>query len=116
MAADANHFYIFCEVTMYELSKHRFKELQHFCLQYPEWKRAYQNLISGSKCLDDDPTAVIGIQRADYARNIELIERLAQNADILDAVTSGVRPDGDKTEFYILYREFFWLLDKEKGI
>lgn len=101
----------------YTLSKHRFKELQHYCLQYPEWVQAYQELnIACSKCLDDDPTARIGIQLADYARNIELVERLAQNEDILRAVTSGWRPEGDLTVFYILYNEFFWRLDQEKGI
>lgn len=102
---------------MYELPKHRFKELQHYCLQYPEWKAAYQKLNDGrSKCLDDDPTARVGIQRADYARNIELIERLAPNNDILLAVTTGWRPSGDLSGFYELYGRFFWLLDREKGI
>ena len=24
----------------YYISKHRYLELKHFCLQYPEWKRA----------------------------------------------------------------------------
>lgn len=102
---------------MYELPKHRFKELQHYCLQYPEWKAAYQKLIDGSsKCLDDDPTARVGIQRADYARNIELIERVAQSTDILRAVTTGWRPSEGLTNFYVEYGRFFWMLDREKGI
>lgn len=28
----------------YWLSKHRYYELKHFCLQYPEWKRVYHDL------------------------------------------------------------------------
>ena len=101
---------------MAQLSKHRFKELQHFCLQYPEWKLLYSQLNDGrSKCLDDDPTARLGIQRGDYARNICLIERCAQTDEILKAVTTGWRPTGDLSKFYILYREFFMKLDEEKG-
>lgn len=101
----------------YILSKHRFCELKHYCLQYQEWKRAWLELDKGSsKCLGFDPTARVGIQRADYARNIELIERVAQSADILKAVTSSWRPTGDLESFYESYREFFILLDKEKGI
>ena len=32
----------------YYIDKHRCYELKHFCLQYPEWERAYAYL--------DDPT------------------------------------------------------------
>ena len=28
----------------YYIDKHRYYELKHFCLQYPEWKRAYAYL------------------------------------------------------------------------
>ena len=28
----------------YYISKHRYYELKHFCLQYPEWKEEYANL------------------------------------------------------------------------
>ena len=28
----------------YWLSRHRYYELKHFCLQYPEWKRNYRAL------------------------------------------------------------------------
>lgn len=29
------------EKNKYWIDKHRHYELKHFCLQYPEWKRAY---------------------------------------------------------------------------
>lgn len=28
----------------YYIDKHRYYELKHFCLQYPEWKRTYAEL------------------------------------------------------------------------
>lgn len=32
------------EKNRYWLPKHRFYELQHFCLQYPEWEKMYKTL------------------------------------------------------------------------
>ena len=28
----------------YWISKHRYYELKHFCLQYPEWQKEYSNI------------------------------------------------------------------------
>ena len=30
----------------YWIPRHRYYELKHFCLQYPEWKEQYTNLSS----------------------------------------------------------------------
>lgn len=37
----------------YYISKHRYYELKHFCLQYPEWKHALDILDGWGKSPDD---------------------------------------------------------------
>lgn len=120
----------------YWIDKHRHYELKHFCLQYPEWKRAYRDSIyisvgsfdrvpSGN--LPGDPTSEQAIRRSNYRKRIELIERVAREADcdlhdyILKGVTEGLSytylksrldmPCG-KDLYYDRYRRFFWLLDE----
>lgn len=103
--------------TEYTLSKHRFYELKHFCLQYPEWKKLYSELdgwpdeISKNK---GDTTSRDGIKRADILRNIELVESCAQlvGNDILHFVTrSGIIMPKDKIYDY---RRFFWELSRRR--
>lgn len=124
----------------YWISKHHYYELKHFCLQYPEWKRA-------SSLLDDrilqshgftqhygtsgysDPTARNAIAKAYFDNYIETVERMAKSADkeigdyILKAVTEGLSYDYLKTRlempcskdmYYDRYRKFFWLLGRER--
>lgn len=114
------------ERDLYFIEKHRFYELKHFCLQYPKWVEAYEKLKKEgeSKCPDDDPTSRIGIKMADYARNIDIVHRMVLEADIslsetlLRGVTSGKIPMNKdvRERYYMAYRRFFWLLDREKGI
>lgn len=111
---------------LYFIEKHRYYELKHFCLQYSKWKAAYEKLNhkGESKCSDDDPTSRIGIQKADYARCIDLVERASRDADpglseaILKAVTGAPSLDNkvDMVSFYAAYRRFYWLLDRYKGL
>lgn len=119
----------------YWIDKHRHYELKHFCLQYPEWKKAYRSFTSISSSVTDhqpkgdfygDPTANQAIRRARYLERIELIERIAGEADrdlhnyILKAVTEGLSYTYLRTKlnipcgrdlYYDRYRKFFWLLD-----
>ncbi len=120
----------------YWIDKHRHYELKHFCLQYPEWKRAYRDSVyisTGSfdrtptGNLPGDPTSEQAIRRSNYLKRIELIERVAREADcdlhdyILKGVTEGLSytylksrldiPCG-KDLYYDRYRRFFWLLDE----
>lgn len=123
----------------YWISKHRHYELKHFCLQYPIWKSAYAALDPGvqmsvaeklpSTNLPGDPSARMAIKRAYYSERIDLIERIAEEADkqlcnyILKAVTEGLSytylkarleiPCG-RDMFYDRYRRFFWLLNKAR--
>ena len=120
----------------YWISKHRHYELKHFCLQYPEWKRIYSEIdgynstASESDTRYSDRTAKYGIQRAECATKIKMIEDAAMEADsalyeyILKAVTEELSftylksklniPCG-KDMYYDRYRRFFWLLDKSRN-
>lgn len=122
----------------YKLSKHRFLELKHMCLQYDEWR----DILAG---LDGYHGGIIVIQgrrdrlatydisellemRDYYSRRIELIEKVAFNTDaslgkyILYGVTHDVGYDYlllkmgipcCKNVYYKTYRKFFWLLNSE---
>lgn len=120
------------------ISKHRYLELTHFCLQYPEWQRQLReidilrNSVGERVDLDrnwSDPTSEIVIRRSLIFDRVEMVERVAREAErdlasyILLAVTKGLTypqlstcmdiPCG-KDMFYDRRRKFFWLLDKER--
>lgn len=125
----------------YRIDKHRHYELKHFCLQYPEWKRAYASFddvsmplstierVSTSN-LPGDPTAKRALMKTHYAEKIDLIEKAAMETDrylcdyILKAVTENLSyshlksklgiPCG-KDMYYDRYRKFFWLLSELRG-
>lgn len=128
------------ENNKYWISKHRHYELKHFCLQYPEWKKEYLTLgvptassamleVISSTNTPSDLTAKYAIRRVYYAERIELIEKVAREADnylyeyILRAVTEGLSytylksrlkiPCG-KDMYYDRYRRFFWLLNEAR--
>jgi hypothetical protein len=89
----------------YYISKHRYYELKHFCLQYPEWKEEYANLAmsigADSAVLDGMPkgndkldrTGENAVKLARIKENIRMVEDCARAADpvlakwILKAVT-----------------------------
>lgn len=121
----------------YWISKHRYYELKHFCLQYPEWKKAYFSLNlyprlehSGSSNKQiSDPTENIVEKRELYFQRMELVEQTALEAfpdgyqGLLLGVTEGFSYDivkarleiwCSKDEYYRGYRRFFWLLDKKR--
>lgn len=124
----------------YHIDKHRHYELKHFCLQYPNWKRTYatfndahigtsttNKMPSGN--LPGDPTASRAIAKAQLIERIEMVEKIAKEADdllyeyILKAVTENLSytylkakldiPCG-KDMYYDRYRKFFWLLNKAR--
>lgn len=125
----------------YRIDKHRHYELKHFCLQYPEWKRAYASFDDTSISLSTiervstsnlpgDPTAKRALMKTHYAEKIDLIEKAAMETDrylcdyILKAVTENLSyshlksklgiPCG-KDMYYDRYRKFFWLLSELRG-
>ena len=125
----------------YWISKHRYYELKHFCLQYPEWKSALDAIGTESfrnhyiKIHKDDrrigdSTAGLAIMRADIEAKIKQIENVAWEADpelqkyIVQAVTEGTSYDYMQANggipccrdvFYDRYRKFFWLLNTVRG-
>lgn len=125
----------------YYIDKHRHYELKHFCLQYPNWKQTYLALdephISISSIdripsgnLPGDPTGMRAVVKAQLYERINMIERVAKEADgylwnyILKAVTENLSftylkttldiPCG-KDLYYDRYRKFFWLLNKVRN-
>lgn len=129
------------EKNKYWIDKHRHYELKHFCLQYPTWKKAYEDFDNTSISLSTienvptsnlpgDPTAKRAMMKAHYSERINLIEKVAKEADrylyeyILKAVTEGLSytylksrldiPCG-KDMYYDRYRRFFWLLSESRN-
>ena len=129
------------ENNKYWISKHRYYELKHFCLQYPMWKKAYvaigdlsipssnwEELIPKTNA-PSDPTGNRAVARVYYWERMMMVERAAMEADkdlwvyILRAVTEDLSfnylvtkldmPCG-KDMYYDRYRRFFWLLSKER--
>ena len=123
----------------YWISKERYYELKHFCMQYPEWKRLYSDLSSAdypgsilsatySKHLADR-TSERAVILVSLRKKMSLIEDCACKSDpilceyILKAVTEN-RPyvyfetvmhiPCGKDMFYDRYRKFFWLLSNER--
>lgn len=129
------------ERNKYYIDKHRHYELKHFCLQYPNWKRAYAAFDNSSISLSTiegfptsnlpgDPIAKRVIMKESLSEKIELIENVAKEADrylykyILKAVTEGLSYTYLKSKlsipcgrdmFYDRYRRFFWLLSESRN-
>ena len=120
----------------YYISKHRYYELKHFCLQYPEWKKCYislDGLPSKSASINEmykggsvsDPTAMYAEARIYYKDRMRMVEAACKEAAgdlaglLLKSVTDGLSyeklaPTCCKEVWYTAYRRFFWLLDKAR--
>lgn len=96
----------------YDLSKHRFYELKHFCLQYPIWKKLY--FQADGWFGKGDTTSRDGIKRGDLKTYIELVESCARStdSDILLFVTEEGR--SLPVELRYAYRRFFWELSRRR--
>lgn len=123
----------------HHISKHRYYELKHFCLQYSEWKRDIKRLDamevkalnpSAERLGNSDlgnPTEKIARARTRISRRIEMLEECSTLTDsylgsyILEGVTNGYSYETIKARleipccrdvYYELYRKFFWVLHK----
>ena len=123
--------------SQYYISRHRYYELKHFCMQYKEFKKAYNSLC------EKIPGGVVQVNKTDgalkedesfyvrerYLNNINLIEECAKLTDstigayILKAVTEGLTYSSlrlndsipcCKDSYYELYRKFFYILSRKK--
>ena len=110
----------------YELSKHRFYELKHFCLQYPEWEQLYLQLDGWATEIginQGDTTSRDGIRRADLMYKMTLVREVAHDvcgeyeSVIFDYVILGEKPAlrVDQRDFWYYYRKFFWELSRRRG-
>lgn len=124
----------------YKISKHKFLQAYHFCLQYHEWldELGKEIITMGAQSLDDMPkgkgetssaTERIAIRRAELKRKCELVEQTAIEADpdlypwILKAVTnegasykwlkSRMQIPCGKKMYYDRRRKFYYLLSKK---
>ena len=122
----------------YWISKHRYYELKHFCLQYPEWKKVYSELCDENlplsmidtipiSNLPSDPAIQRALLKGYYSERIKLIEKTALEADpcLYDYIIKGVTEERSytylntvmeipcgKDMYYDRYRKFFWLLSE----
>lgn len=123
----------------YDISKHRFLELYHFCMQYSEWKdelKYKKDTVRSIEVTDmptshgnGDATANLAVRRAELQRKCELIKQTAIEADpdIYQYIIKGVTteyatyrylreiagmPCG-KNMYYDRRRKFFFLLSKK---
>lgn len=123
----------------YWVDKNRYYELKYFCLQYPLWKRAYEDLdgvstssfelVRTSDGMLRDYVALCAEERSLYLDRMCIIEKAARDADpylasyILKAVTEGhsytyletvLEIPCSRDTYYDRYRRFFWLLDQAR--
>lgn len=128
------------KANKYWVNKHRFYELKYFCLQYPFWKKQYEEIdgmygraidsIYSKLHTPSDPTSKTVEMRSTYFDRMEVVEQTAIEADpylasyILKAVTEGLSYNYLKTKleipcgrdmYYDRYRRFFWLLDRSRN-
>lgn len=120
----------------YYLPMHRYRELRHHCLQYPEWQELYhfaawpeagQAKVLGDKGYVTSPIEDIVLLREVYLRRIQLIERVVRSVDadiyrwLLKGVTEEVTYEWlrlmleipmSRNSYYQRYHKFYWLLDK----
>jgi len=121
----------------YYISKHRYLELKHFCLQYNDWKRGSNDLYFKTSSIifpgkDDsgklsDQTGDAAVSNADLDRNVRIVREACEKTDgslsryIFIAVTQGLSFTTlkmiydipcEKDMYYDRYRRFFWVLDK----
>ena len=125
----------------YWISKHRYYELKHFCLQYEEWKKyvlyleeMIDNISNRYRMVNIKGSPINQIEKLVerklfFEDKIALVEKTSSIADcdigsyIFKAVTEGHSynylitnfqiPCG-KDMYYDRYRKFFWLLSKER--
>lgn len=126
-------------LSEYNISKKRYKELCGFCEQYPEWKAQIESmggLLSSPQITDmpiahtnSDKVSELAIKRDGMSAKCDLIEITAKQASvdyadfIIKAVCYEVPIDYlimcegmsiSKATFYRIRRLFFYLLDKNK--
>lgn len=126
---------------MIGISANRYRELLHYCRQYPEWK-AEANSLLGIRAIKmdgqphgsttSDPVVQAAERRERLMEKIELVDKCAREigggewyAAIIQNVCIGrpyeqmdraLMPTSDRNAFFKKRREFFDVLDKRKAV
>ena len=118
--------------SRYYISKHRRLELEHFCLQYDEWKSSLNAINAFAVCdyqevkgsIPSDPTLKTAMRALYFKERMAMVEEAAIRCDeqlgdyILEAVTTGKTysyfeasgaPFG-RDLFYDRLRRFYYIL------
>ena len=121
------------------ISQDRYRELLHFCRQYPEWKTEANSLLGIRAIKADglphgngkhDPVEAIAERREKLIEKISIVDECARAIDggewfasIIQNVCIGrsyeqmdraLMPTSDKNAYFRKRREFFDLLNKRK--
>lgn len=122
----------------YWISKHRYYELKHFCMQLPEWRRELKMVDGYPKKASSyakkflmktipDPAEAAAAMREYYQIRIDMVEGTAKDVSpqiaryIINGVVNDLSYDAmnarntipcSRDEYYKLYREFFRRLSR----
>lgn len=124
----------------YWIPRHRFYELKHFVMQYPEWELKIASIDSMVKShmdpagrindLPGDGVADAVIKRAEFTKKRTMCLSAAKktdpklgkyilqgiiNGDSYDIVLANTGIPCSKDTYYELYRKFFWILNQLRG-
>ncbi len=123
----------------YSISRHRYRELKEFCLQYEEKKAELQQIYTSTSVTPEiavmggipgKPTEQKAMRAAKLKEEIELIDNCIEEAcegavGLIKTLRKSVLDDykfyelGDvpcgRNLFYKYRRKFFFILDKEKN-
>ena len=122
------------------ISQDRYRELLHFCRQYPEWKKEANSLLGIRAIRADgqphgngksDPVAVAAEKRERLIEKIRIVDECAMAIDggvwfasIIQNVCIGkpyeqmdraLMPTSDRNAFFKKRREFFDMLNKKRS-
>lgn len=127
------------EENPFYISRQRYYELKHFCMQYKEWKIRLRMLdgIQHQAPYSDipktetnklfDPVFAAADERESLEKRVSIVEKAAEYAGadlhgyILKGITEGLaypilrvqtNIPCNRNEYYDRYRKFFWILDK----
>lgn len=129
--------------SKYWISRHRYYELKHFCLQYPAWKMEVESLAQKITSISTDiaksgggfeqslrATEEIAIKRGKLMDRMDLVEYSLRFVDedlrdyIFRAVTENLSYTYLKEKlhipcckdvYYEEYRKFFWVLNQDRN-
>lgn len=128
--------------STYWIPRHRYYELKHFVMQYPEWQeyvrttdsmvQSYTQNVKPSNWNPSDPVYDVALKRQRYLQYIDMCNDIALNVDedlyggyLIAAICNNYSYEKvlarnpaliscSKDRWYEIYRKFFWMLDKKR--